>query len=156
MVIFITVAIAGFCLFVCSKPEEMTSVTEYENTEEAEEMENTVKIVITSGNNRATAVLDDNSTTRAFIKKLPLTLTMMDLYGRELCYRFDEELPTDNLRYDGYDIGDIAYWPPGHSFVILYEQNGEVFERQHLGHIENGIEMFDGIGDTEVTFELAN
>ena len=46
------------------------------------------------------------------------------------------------------------YWAPRGSFVILYKQNGEEFERQQLGHIDQGVELFDGAGDKKVTFEL--
>lgn len=79
---------------------------------------------------------------------------MLDLYGREMCYRFPDELPTDSLRSDGYAVGDLAYWPLRHSFVILYKQNGEEFTRQHIGHIDSGVDIFDGMGDVNVTFEL--
>lgn len=78
---------------------------------------------------------------------------MMDLYGREMCCRFEEELPTGQLRSDGYEVGDLVYWPPRHSFVILYKQNGEQFSRQQIGHIASGVEIFDGIGDVDVTIE---
>lgn len=158
MLILIAAALFTFCTVGCSENENNTKdlmeITT-ESTEEVTEMKNeNVKIKITVGDNTATAILEDNPTSRAFIDKLPITLPMLDLYGREMCYRFDEELPTDSLRYDGYDVGDIAYWPPRHSFVILYKQNGEEFERQHLGHIETGIEFFNGTGDTDVTFEI--
>ena len=114
-----------------------------------------VKIKITVGNTELTAELEDNATTRALVEKMPITLSMMDLYGREMCYRYGAyALPTDNMRSDGYEIGDIAYWAPGGSLVILYKQNGEHFERQHLGHIDSGVEVFETTGDAEVTFEL--
>lgn len=79
---------------------------------------------------------------------------MMDLYGREMCYRFDEELPTGALRSDGYAVGDLVYWPPRRSFVILYKQNGEKFSRQHLGHIDSDVDIFSDIGNVDITFEL--
>lgn len=115
----------------------------------AEEM----KIKITAGGKTLTATLEDNPTSRAFMAKLPLTLPMMDLYGREMCYRFDDALPTGPLTSKGYEVGDLAYWPPRHSFVILYKQNGERFERQHMGRVDSGVELFDGISDTDVLFE---
>lgn len=124
---------------------------ENEKQEEVSEME----VKIKAGGQEWTARLEDNDTSRAIYEMLPLTLPMMDLYGREMCYRFEEELPTSELCSDGYEIGDLAYWPPRHSFVILYKQNGEEFERQHIGHIETGAELFDGMGNTEVTIERA-
>ena len=122
---------------------------ENEKQEDVSELE----VKIKAGGQEWTAKLEDNDTSRAIYEMLPLTLPMMDLYGREMCYRFEEELPTSGLRSDGYEVGDLTYWPPRHSFVILYKQNGEEFERQHIGHIETGAELFDGMGDTEVTIE---
>lgn len=137
------------------KIELADRINNTENDKEAIEVKSDdVKIKITAGGNEVIAELEDNATTRALIEKLPMTLPMMDLYGREMCYRFNESLPTENLRSDGYSVGDLAYWVPGHSFVILYKQNGENFERQHLGHIDSGVDIFDGIGDVEVTFEV--
>lgn len=102
------------------------------------------------------ANLLDNATTRELIEMLPLTLPMMDLYDREMCYRFEEALSTDNLQSNAYQVGEIAYWAPGHSFVILYEQNGERFERQTLGYFEDSVEIFETTGDVDVTIELVN
>ena len=43
---------------------------------------------------------------------------------------------------------------PSGSLVILYAQNGEQFARQHLGHIESGVEIFETTGDVDVTFDI--
>lgn len=120
-------------------------------TEDKKEM----KLKITVSGQELTATLEDNATTRALMEKLPMTLPMLDLYGREMCYRFDDALPTDSLTSSGYEVGDLAYWPPRHSFVILYKQNGERFEKQHLGHIDSGVEIFNNIGNVDVTFDIA-
>lgn len=114
-----------------------------------------IPIIITVDDVVLEAELEDNVTSRALMEKMPLTLSMMDLYGREMCYRFGAgALPTDELRSDGYNVGDIAYWPPAGSLVILYEQNGEKFERQHLGRVLSGVEVFENTGDAEVTFDV--
>lgn len=120
--------------------------------DEAEETEQ-MKLKITAGGQEFVADLEDNATTRALWDMLTLTVPMMDLYGREMCYRFTEALPTENFRSDAYEVGDLVYWAPGHSLVILYKQNGEQFSRQQLGHIQSGVEIFDGMGDVNVTFE---
>ena len=111
-------------------------------------------IKIKVGNKELSATLQNNATTRAFVAKLPLTLPMMDLYGREMCYRFTDALPTDNVRSRGYEVGEIVYWPPRHSLVIMYAQNGEHFDMQQLGKIDSGVELFETTGDTDVTFSL--
>lgn len=124
-----------------------------DNNQTNESMEK-YRIKITVNGRELTAILTDNATTRAFVEKLPLTLPMQDLYGREMCYRFPDALPADNVSVSGYEIGEIVYYPPMHSFVIMYAQNGERFSMQKLGRIETGIEVFDGIGDVDVSFVL--
>jgi hypothetical protein len=55
----------------------------------------------------------------------------------------------------GYEVGDISYWTRGNAFVIFYAQNGEIISNlQKMGHIDSGVEILDGIGSVDVTFEL--
>lgn len=116
-----------------------------------------VEVRITFDDTELFATFENNSTAQAIIEQMPMELPMLDLYNREMCYRFDAyALPTDELRNDAYEVGDIVYWPPRGSFVILYGQNGEQFERQQVGHIESGIEQFKNAGDTTVTFEVVS
>lgn len=125
------------------------------NNQNDENME-TYQIRIKVGNHELTATLQDNATTRAFVDMLPITLTMLDLYGREMCYRFPDALPTDDVNTCGYEVGEIVYYPPMHSFVILYAQNGERFSMQKLGKINTGVEAFENIGNIDVSFELVD
>ena len=130
---------------------ETTAVTS-ESVHKAEEM----IVKITAGDHVITAVLYDNAAGRAFWDMLPITLPMMNLYEREMCYRFGAgTLPEDEAEDMGYEIGDISYWPPAGSLVILYEQNGEVFEQQPIGHTNDDISFFVGMSDTDITFEKA-
>ena len=113
-----------------------------------------MNLKITVGDKVMTARLEDNPTTRAFVDKLPTTLHMENLYGREMCYRYGKGGLTESAtRSDRYEVGDIVYWPPRGSFVILYKQNGEEFERVQLGHIDGDVSMFEGNGDMDVKFE---
>ena len=112
------------------------------------------KIKITVGNRTLTAIFYDNPTARAIIAKLPLTIPLSDLYAREMCYRFSESLPTDDVRTTGYEVGEIIYWPPRHSFVIMYAQNGERFSMQKVGRIDSGVEIFKQTGEVKVTLEV--
>lgn len=113
-----------------------------------------MKVKLTFGDHELIADFEENPTSQALLEQMPITLPMMDLYGREMCYRFGAgALPAGRLRYDGYRIGDIAYWPPAGSLVILYAQNGEEFERAQIGHIAHGVGVFENTGDVDVTFE---
>lgn len=115
---------------------------------------NMIQMKITVNGRELTAVLEDNTTAKALAEMLPMTLPMMDLYGREMCYRFDSALPTDNVRNTGYEVGDIIYYPPRRSFVIMYKQNGERFSMQKIGKITSGVEIFNSTGDVEVSFDI--
>lgn len=126
-----------------------------ENDNNQNENEMTTKMRITVGGHTLTATLENNATAQAFAAKLPITLPMMDLYGREMCYRFPEALPADEARTRGYEVGEIVYYPPMRSFVIMYAQNGERFQMQSIGRVEGNVAIFNGIGDVDVRFEKA-
>ena len=111
-----------------------------------------MRITVTAGGKTLHATLEDNPASRALYDRLPLTLMMDDLYDREMCYNLEDALPASRQVSDSYKVGDIIYWPPRRSLVILYRQNGERFSRQYLGHIDEGVEMFESTGDIEVTF----
>ena len=114
-----------------------------------------IKLKITAKDKTLTAVMENNSTVQAFAKKLPVTLKMENLYNREMCYHYGNgAFPVGTLRSDRYEVGDIIYWPPRGSFVILYLQNGEEFERQHMGRINGNVDFFRNAGDMDVTFEI--
>lgn len=116
-----------------------------------------IKVKVTAGDHVLTATFLDNATTRALVTRFPLTVPMMDLYSREVVYRFPEALPANEARTSGYEVGDIVYWTPRHSFVIMYEQNGErISNLQMIGRIDSGVEIFKRTGDIDVTFELMN
>ena len=104
------------------------------------------RIRITAGNRTWYATLDDNATARALIAKLPLTLPLEDLYR--------DALPANEVSYRGYEVGEIVYWPPRHSFVILYAQNGEHFDMQPIGRIEKGVEEMGRVGSMKATITL--
>ena len=108
------------------------------------------------GEQELTATLLDNATANALLDKLPLTVLMEDLYSREMCFRFPDALPAHEAETTGYEVGELIYWPPGHSLVIMYAQNGERFNMQKIGRIDSGVALFEETGDTQVTFERLN
>lgn len=127
------------------------------NTENSEKNSTAegIKVRITAGNETLTATFIDNPASRRLIDRFPLTLRMEDLYAREMYGRLPEELPAPDAGRYGYEVGEIAYWTPGHGLVIFYEQNGEIISGlQKIGRIDLGADLFKETGDTEVTFEL--
>lgn len=104
---------------------------------------------------KLTAQFEDNATTQELISRMPFTIKMDNLYSREMCHRYGRGgLPTDNAKSQGYKVGDISYWPPMGSLVILYKQNGEFFEQQPIGHIDSDVSFFNNLSSADVTFRL--
>lgn len=114
------------------------------------------KINITVNGRILPATLDDNPASRAIYESLPLYLNMKNIYGREMSITFPFKLPTGKLIGSNYRIGDIIYWPNKHSLAILYKQNNQRFQRQHIGHIDNGTEVFEGLKEAEVILTVRN
>ncbi|MGL0747907.1 cyclophilin-like fold protein [Secundilactobacillus paracollinoides] len=115
---------------------------------------NLVEIMVNNGV-KLTARFVDNATTRDLISKMPFTITMDNLYSREMCHRYGcDGLPIDDAKNRSYQVGDIAYWPPMGSLVILYKQNGEVFEQQPIGHIDGDVAFFCKMSSAKITFQV--
>lgn len=111
--------------------------------------------VIINNDVKVTAQFEDNATTRELISRMPFTISMDNLYAREMCHRYGRGgLPTDDARDRSYKVGDISYWPPMGSLVILYKQNGEIFEQQPIGHIDSDVSFFSKLSSADVTFRL--
>lgn len=120
------------------------------------DMDKTTQIEITvNGSRKLDATFEDNATTRALIARMPFTITMDNLYSREMCHRYGHgALPVDDARDRGYEVGDISYWPPMGSLVFLYRQNGEIFEQQPIGHIDGDVSFFGNLSSAEVAFSV--
>jgi len=117
----------------------------------------TYKVKLTfAGSQTLMCTLDDNATTRAIVARMPMTLPSLDLYGDEICYRFQEALPTDNVTYYLHKKGEIFYWPPGHSLVIRYIETDEWLDIQHIGQVDSGVDVLNGIGDIDIKWELVD
>ena len=138
---------------IAERSQAEPTQTEPDSSAVESEGETEMVIQIQAGPHILTATLYDNAAGRALWEMLPVTLPMLNLYGREMCYRFGAgALPTEEAASTGYAIGDISYWPPAGSLVILYKQNGEVFQQQPIGHTDDDISFFAELGTTDVTF----
>ena len=111
-----------------------------------------MKIIVAIDGKNLYAALEENPASRAIYDRLPLTFKMKNLYNREVSCLLPYTLPTGVLAGNNYKVGDIVYLPARHSLAILYKQNGERYRRQHLGHIDEGVEVLAKAGEIEVTF----
>ena len=111
-----------------------------------------MRIIVAIQGKNLYATLDENPASRSLYERLPLTFRMRNLYDREVSCNLPYTLPTGQLSANNYRVGDIIYLPSRRVLAILYKQNGLRFQRQHLGHIDSGVEVFETTGDIEVTF----
>ncbi len=114
--------------------------------------ENTMKLIIGTGNDRLTAT----AATRDFISLLPVTVTLEDFNKTEKIAMLPEKLSTAGLP-SGYtpSEGDIAYYVPWGNMCVFYRDFRYSDGLVHLGKIEgNGIGHFRGDGPVTVTISL--
>ncbi|SEM91088.1 hypothetical protein SAMN05216431_11319 [Ligilactobacillus sp. WC1T17] len=112
-----------------------------------------MQVKISVAGHEVVAKLKDNAAAKKLWDSLPQTFNMQNLYGLEMCARLGRgALPTREAQNMNYAIGDMSYWPPLGSLVILYQQNGEIFEQEPLGHIDNDISFFEGMLTSAITF----
>ena len=111
-----------------------------------------MKLIVAINGKNLYASLEDNPASRALYAQMPFTVTMKNVYKREVCTGLPFNLPVSKLAGNNYAVGDIIYWPTRRSLAILYRQNGERFRRQHLGHIEAGAEIFGKTETVDVSF----
>jgi hypothetical protein len=118
-----------------------------------------MKLRLTIDGEARMATLIDSETTQDFVSLLPLTLTTDDLLGRERFAHLPREISEGGERMHTYEVGDIAYWPPGPDVAIFYRHDGQEIPDPgiiDIGTIDSGVEAFDVSGSVNVTFELVS
>jgi hypothetical protein len=79
------------------------------------------KIRITAGSVSVTATLGNNATADAIWDALPLQANG-NRWGDEIYFGIPVrlELERNETAQDVVQVGDLAYWPPGHAFCIFW------------------------------------
>jgi hypothetical protein len=75
-------------------------------------------IRITAGQVVATAELNDSKTAAAIWEALPIE-AKADTWGDEIYFGIPVRAEADAAK-EVVDIGDLAFWPPGHAFCIFF------------------------------------
>lgn len=105
--------------------------------------ENFVKIKITSGDKVIFAQLNDTAPAQDLLSRLPIILQMNAHQSRE--YYASIRLDNSSSTQDGYQIGDIAYWPLGNSFILFYDK-GYTSNLIVMGKIASGLDLLPDMG----------
>jgi len=76
------------------------------------------RIRITAGQVAATAVLNETQTAEAIWDALPIQ-ARANTWGDEIYFSIPVQLDEEDAQ-GVVNLGDVAYWPPGHAFCIFF------------------------------------
>lgn len=100
-----------------------------------------------------TATLEDNKTTREFINRLPLEITMNELNGNEKYYYFDKDLPSDSKIIGKIKKGDIMLYGDD-CLVIFYESFTTSYSYTRIGSIDHPDNLDNVVGKDSITVKI--
>jgi hypothetical protein len=113
---------------------------------------------ITVGNKVLNGKFYDNETTQALVSKLPMTVNMTELNGKEKYYHLSEHLPAKSTVTPAIiNAGEIMCWS-SNTLVLFYNTYSNSYGGYvKIGYIEDisGLKEALGNGNVQVTFEVA-
>ena len=107
------------------------------------------KVYININNKKLGIDLENNSTTSALIKLLPLELSMNDLNGNEKYVYLDKSLSTNSFNPRKINSGDIMLFGDN-CLVIFYKSFDTSYSYTKIGHIDH----LDGLILSDVSLEI--
>ena len=111
-------------------------------------------IVVSIGGKSFTAKVEDSETGRAFVAKLPLTLSMTELNGNEK-YCYGVSLPTASRYYSTIEAGDLMLY--GSNCVVLFYGAAGGYSYTRIGRLTSTVGLAAALGNASasVTFDKA-
>jgi hypothetical protein len=115
---------------------------------------NNNQINIEIGKKTFKATLYNNKTSKALLKKFPLSCKMSELNGNEKYKYLSYELPTNEKNVKMIKAGDIMLYGSD-CLVVFYKSHKTSYKYTKVGHINNtkGLKKAAGKGKVKVKFE---
>lgn len=119
------------------------------------------KIIITAGDVSLPAELNDNPTARQVWEVLPIE-GRANVWGDEIYFAIPVRAEQELGVKAEVNVGDLAYWPPGHAFCIFFGPTpASIDDRPRaaspvniLGRVLGDATLFRGVkGGTPVTIK---
>jgi hypothetical protein len=119
------------------------------------DIEMNTKLKISVGNKVFHAELQENPTTAAFVKMLPLSLNMRELNANEKFIRLNQALPTKASVPESIRKGDLMLYGDD-TLVLFYKSFNTTYSYTPMGFISvsEGLEAALGAGNSKVKFEI--
>ena len=112
-----------------------------------------MKIKIQIGDKIFDATLEDNPSTREFVKNLPLEVTMTELNGNEKYYRFSKQFPSADKKIGEIHSGDLMLYSSSY-LVLFYKDFTTSYSYTRLGKIDNPENLSASVGDGNISIKI--
>ena len=148
---FLLTSLLCLQLFACTKENDTQPTNNQSDTEKIDMM----KLKITIGTSSYSATLQNNATASAFIKRLPLTLTMTELNNNEKYADLERNLPPNASNPGAIHNGDLMLYG-SNTLALFYKSFSTSYSYTKIGEISDpeGLAEALGSGTVEVTFEM--
>lgn len=122
---------------------------------EDDDSEENMKLKITIGSAVFTATLQDNAAANAFMKLLPMTISMTEHAGNEKYYNLLNSLPANPSNPGMIQNGDLMLYS-SQTLVLFYKSFSTSYSYTRLGKVDDTTSLLStlGSGSVTVTFEL--
>lgn len=147
LILFIILIILLLIIFLSLKKENSENITNnaiHENVGGENNM-NELKINVSINGTNYSTTLEDNDTSREFIKRLPLEIEMNELNGNEKFYYFNDSLPSNSSQIGEIKSGDIMLYG-NDCLVIFYETFRTTYNYTRIGKIDDLSDLKEKVG----------
>ena len=153
LILGILFVLGGVLLLFFSFEAKEIILRQEENLIESEEgkMEKNLSLQVNGKTFKIT--LEENETTEALTKVLPLKIIMNELNGNEKYYYLDTMLPSNPIRVEKIESGDIMLYGDN-CLVIFYEDFKTTYSYTRIGKIENTEGLKEALGSGNVEMEI--
>ena len=134
-----------------SQSQPKNNITKPTEKSQNKESDNMTKINVIINNENYILNLENNDTTKEFIKLLPKEYTMNELNGNEKYVQIATSLPTDSYNPKQINQGDVMLFGDN-CIVIFYKTFTTPYSYTKIGHIDN----LPDLGNDKITakFEI--
>ncbi len=144
LIVVIISVIVTTILMSNKSPNIDPNLNQETSTTDNEEKENEMaKIYVKINDEKLEMNLEENSTTSALTKLLPLDIAMNDLNKNEKYAYLDDSLPTNAYSPKHIEAGDVMLFGDN-CLVIFYKSFDTSYSYSKIGHINNLPELSDG------------
>lgn len=135
-----------------NQDSDRTNFIQKQRSDDVEEQNETMEILMTINDQDFVVLLDENATTEALIEQLPMTMTMEDLNGNEKYYYVENSFPTNAQPIEKIEAGDFMLFG-NDCLVLFYESFSTSYTYTRLGEIED-VENFLKIINQENSIDV--